>query len=345
MKCKDLVSIVIPIYNVEKYIVRCLESINEQTYENIEVICINDGSTDNSYHLAKGYLEHCSFRYMLEDCENKGVSAARNHGIELSTGNYVCFVDSDDMIDRNFVANMVSALKRYPDCECAICKKRNINDDDKISDIPCSENKLLANKISQHDSLIVLREMLYHQFSAGIWNLMISKDLILNNHLSFEEGYAYSEDLQLVWKIVACAENIVLVDNGLYFYRQRNTSAMAKFDKRRMDGLFLFQNLEIFMNEKRKDFSEEFSCYGVAYWVWSSLWQAVKLSSTYKDFSEKANILPYKNYFPRLYHYPIKKVSFSSRIAMLSLGGYYVMIKVHFKLKSLKESSAMEKHK
>lgn len=332
MKNKGLVSIVIPIYNVEKYAIRCLESINKQTYKNIEVICINDGSIDNSYHIVKEYLKKCSFQYIIKNCENKGVSAARNLGIKLSSGDYICFVDSDDMIDNNYITHMVSVLERFPDFECAICKKRDITDNDKIGDIPSCEEKLLENRIKETESIFVLRKMLYHQISAGIWNLMISKELILKNNLYFEEGFAYSEDLQLVWKLVACSKGVVTIDERLYLYRQRDSSAMAKFDNRRMDGLILFQNLEKFLKKNRKDFSKEFSRFGVAYWVWSTLWQAARLANGYDDFIEKANILHYKEYLPKLYEYPIKKVSISSKIAMISLKGYYILIKIYLKV-------------
>lgn len=332
MKNKNLVSIIIPIYNVEKYIGDCLKSILAQTYTNIEIICIDDGSTDKSYNVVKSELKNSSVKYVIKKCDNQGVSVARNLGIRLATGKYVCFVDSDDMIDGNYILHMVNALEEHPDCECAICEKRNISDEEKKTFLSYYKEQISEEKIYVKESGEVLKEMLYHQISAGIWDLMIKKDFILRNELYFEEGFAYSEDLQLVWKIVACAKNIIIVDEKLYLYRQRNSSAMSKFDDRRLDGMILFQRLEQYFYDNRKDFFDEFTRFGVAYWTWSTLWQAVKLTNKYSDFNRTASLLRYRKYFPKLYKYPDRRVSLSSRIAMISLRGYYALIKMYLSL-------------
>ena len=109
---KDLISIVIPVYNVENYLNRCIESIISQTYENIEIILINDGSKDNSLLICKEY-KNKDKRIKVIDKKNEGVSIARNIGVEKSSGKYVIFVDSDDWIEKTFVENLHKKISEY----------------------------------------------------------------------------------------------------------------------------------------------------------------------------------------------------------------------------------------
>ena len=105
------VSIIVPVFNTEKYISRCIDSILTQTFTNFECILIDDGSTDKSWNICKHYSQSDK-RVVLVHQENSGVSATRNKGIEMARGKYVCFVDSDDYIDKNMYEELVSAINR-----------------------------------------------------------------------------------------------------------------------------------------------------------------------------------------------------------------------------------------
>lgn len=111
---KKLVSIVVPIYNVEKYLEKCLNSIYLQTYSNIEVIMVDDGSKDSSTNIAKEYEKKDS-RFQLYSKENGGLSSARNYGMEYAKGEYICFIDSDDFIGKNFVSSLLKAFDEETD--------------------------------------------------------------------------------------------------------------------------------------------------------------------------------------------------------------------------------------
>ena len=108
---EELVSIILPIYNAEKYLERCLESIITQTYANIEIILINDGSTDNSINIIKEYAIKDS-RIIIIDKENEGVSVARNIGILKARGKYICFVDADDYIEKSMIEKMKCCIDK-----------------------------------------------------------------------------------------------------------------------------------------------------------------------------------------------------------------------------------------
>ena len=101
-----MISVIVPVYNVEKYLEECLDSIQDQTYSDIEVILVNDGSTDSSKEICKKYCKQDS-RFLLINQENQGLSAARNKGVEISTGEYIVFVDSDDIIKTNYLEKLM----------------------------------------------------------------------------------------------------------------------------------------------------------------------------------------------------------------------------------------------
>ena len=108
---RKLVSLIIPIYNVEKYLPQCFESVYAQTYPNVEVILVNDGSTDNSLDICKRYANRLEWKLINQD--NQGLSAARNSGIDKATGDYIMFLDSDDWLEHDMIEKMVNAAEKY----------------------------------------------------------------------------------------------------------------------------------------------------------------------------------------------------------------------------------------
>ena len=115
IECNPIISIIIPIYNVEEYIIECLESIYNQTYKNIEVILVDDCGSDNSMNIVKEYLtpEKHSFTKIIQHQQNKGLSAARNTGIKHATGDYIYFIDSDDFITPNCIESFYNLIQKY----------------------------------------------------------------------------------------------------------------------------------------------------------------------------------------------------------------------------------------
>ena len=331
---RGLVSIIIPMYNVEKYIERCLESIEGQLYHSIQIICIDDGSTDATYSVVLEYQKKSSRNMITKKVENGGVSVARNLGIQCAEGEFVCFVDADDMLERDYITTLLRALESNDECDVAICRKRNVGE---LEDITSISNCGCPNSVIEYsDSSEVLEKMLYHKVVAGIWNLLVRRELLVKNNLKFAEGYAYSEDLQLVWKIVACSNKVALIPQQLYLYRIRNSSAMTKFDFRRKEGFWLFKELEIFIREKKPNFSPKFDKYGVAYWVWSTIWQAANLSDSFHDFIDKIKEYEADSYIKKLLDYPNVKVRISSRLFLISKKAYYVLLLIVLKGKFIR---------
>lgn len=214
----EKISIIIPIYNVEKYIEKCLESIKEQTYKNLEIILINDGSTDESEKICKEIIKNDE-RFILISTANYGVSHARNIGLNRVTGNYVIFIDSDDWIEKNMIEELYNKIQEA-NYDMAICDYY-IND---------GENQIEHNELS-NDKIITKKEIMYEHlyasnlFGGYLWNKLIRKCII--NKIIFDERIKIEEDVVFLGNIFENTHKIVYVpQKKLYHYRKRQGSAI-----------------------------------------------------------------------------------------------------------------------
>jgi len=312
----SLVSIIVPYYNAEEYIERTLESIEKQVYKNLELILIDDGSTDKSYEVAERYLFKCNFKYLLVRQENSGVSAARNNGLSIASGSYVVFVDSDDLLSPNYIKQMYEHLTKYQ-LEMVICGFQTFEDESTLINIPLDlENTQIMN------SLEVMQKFLYGTIKISIWSLMVKRDLIAKFQLKFAEGYKYSEDIHFVWRLLAHTNKVAYDRNLLYYYRSRIGSAMTKFNESRLDGMYLMQDLEEYFKKHCEDFAGEFSNYGVARWIWATLWQSA-CALTYGEFKHLCPKLKANEMMRKLRSFPDLRIRLSSRMFGLSHYSYY----------------------
>ena len=205
---KKELSIVVPVYNVEKYIIACLKSLTKQTFKNIEIICINDGSTDNSLKKLKRYAKKDS-RIIVFDQQNKGVSASRNRGLLISQGEYITFVDSDDVVGLNVYERCMESFKKNH------------------SDIVVFEYLIYPN----FKNFEILQDHLYinDSFSAtqnfninnALWNKVFKKSLIVKNNITFKEDMIYGED-DLFRIMTFTKAQIINTITGIYYYYRKD---------------------------------------------------------------------------------------------------------------------------
>ena len=230
---KPLVSIIIPVYNCEKYLERCLDSVFSQTYDNYEVICIDDGSSDNSAEIIKKY----NASYIYQD--NAGQAAARNKGIELAKGEWLCFVDGDDAIDKDYLNALVKNIK--DDVGMVVCRIRRINEDG-------SNNVDVMKKYGIIDSKEALVTI-----NVGPTNKLIKKDII--GDCRFIEGKLRFEDLLFTPELIINAKKLNVIEDVLYDYYIRENSTMRRFDESLNDIFVVLDKLR----EKAfyKDYKEE----------------------------------------------------------------------------------------
>ena len=223
------ISVVVPIYNVEKYLDRCLESIINQTLKDIEIICIEDCSTDNSKQILKKYESYPNFKIIFLK-ENVGLSDARNIGITNATGEYISFIDSDDFIDKNFYEVLYNcAIENNADVACAGIIREN--EKNKTALIDYKKNKT-TNNIKEK---FILTKSPKYNF---VWNKIYKKEMIISNNIKFVSGMIY-EDLCFTPDVLEKSNFLTICPNTYYHYWKRKDSIIKKdSDKSRADKLF-----------------------------------------------------------------------------------------------------------
>ena len=224
------VSIIIPIYNSEKYLKQCLESIINQTYKNIEIICINDGSTDNSEKIIKDYLKtNKNITYLKQP--NAGQSIARNKGLEKATGDFILFVDSDDFIEKNMVEKLIDPLTKSSEIDLTFCDYYLYTDGKTEKCFTINEKEKDLKK-----QLIL---------SAPSPCLKLFRKSYLKD-FKFPENIIY-EDYAIIPALIAKAKKVEYIQEHLYYYRQHSSSTTrnAKFTETKMD---IIKASEILLN-------------------------------------------------------------------------------------------------
>lgn len=218
-----MVSVIVPIYNVEEYLEECLESIRNQTYTNIEVILVNDGSTDGSIEICERFCQQDN-RFKLVTQENQGLSAARNRGVKESIGEYIMFVDSDDVVKENIVEVLFFYMNSDVDiveCQITRCKDELV------------ENKPTSIMFKGESTEAILKSIEFKEVKFCAFTKLYRRELV--EKVPFLEGYIY-EDVYTGMNYLKYIRKMVAVDLKGYYYRVRPNSIMTKsFNEKNLD--------------------------------------------------------------------------------------------------------------
>lgn len=209
----ELISVIIPVYNVEKYLKECVDSIITQSYKNLEIILVDDGSTDRSGNICE-QLSKSDKRISVIHKSNGGLSSARNAGIEASSGNYYMFIDSDDYIKEDMVEHLYRLMIKS-DCDMTICNMIRFYDNGEIKFLyKVNEDELCLENLDRFETLA----------QPSVCNKMFKKYLF--NNVRFPEG-KYYEDTYVYHELTYNAKKIGLVDYDGYWYRLRINSILS----------------------------------------------------------------------------------------------------------------------
>lgn len=208
------ISIIVPVYNSEKYLEKCISSLIYQTYKNLEIILVNDGSTDKSKDVINKFFKKDS-RIKVINKKNSGVSDTRNIGINASSGDYLLFVDSDDYIDPEYVEKSVQYIE--------------LNNLDYLK---CSYIELVGsieNRISYYNSRIFTKEEIIHEISisdnfSSIGGVFVNKNIIINNNIVFNNKYKHGEDLLFNYNCIIKSNKVGYLNKCNYYYVKNNDS-------------------------------------------------------------------------------------------------------------------------
>lgn len=228
MKKNNLVSVIVPVYNIEDYIDRCLDSIVNQTYKNIEIMLIDDGSSDSSSKKCKEW-EKKDKRIRFFHKENGGLSDARNFAIDRMNGEYVTFIDGDDFVANDFVETMLYLIQKN-NSDISVCINTLYYEDGTLKHVYPNHN---GNNTITKNNFEMLEEMLYQKkFDTTACIKMFKSNLF--DDIRFPNGKLY-EDLDTVYKVFLKSKKISYINKEMYYYFQRSSSIVGKpFNKKDM---------------------------------------------------------------------------------------------------------------
>lgn len=274
----DLISVIVPVYKVEPYLDRCVQSIVDQTFRNLEIILVDDGSPDNCGAMCDAWAEKDS-RIKVIHKENGGLSDARNAGMAVATGQYIAFVDSDDWIAPDYISAMLYAILSHH-AQLAACDVLFVEDDASLSP------KITASPSVRICTPEQALENLIHGcgFRAVAWNKLYHRSLLQD--VSFPVG-RHHEDEFITYKLLARAEKLIYIEAPLYFYLQRPGSIMRTLSIKRLDALDAYlERHELF----RQHFPRLYTQDKVSFCISCAAFYTTALSQQFSDrqqFKEK----------------------------------------------------------
>lgn len=245
----ELISVVVPIYNVEKYLPKCIESILRQSYENLEIILIDDGSTDCSGQLCDKYAKQDN-RIIVIHKKNGGASSAKNVGLRIAKGEYLTFVDSDDYLEQDAYLYMVSKLKEHH-ADVIHCCYRDVYTN-------FSKDRILENSTEKFDTVEYLRRFTADWTCGLLWNKLYRRKIFQN--IYFEEGHKIDDEF-FTYQGIMNAGKIIYCPKVIYNYRKRKSSVMMSEESQKkilMDKLDYLQKRRLKVSARFPELKQDF---------------------------------------------------------------------------------------
>ncbi len=284
------VSVIVPVYNVEHYLAKCLDSLVNQSLQNIEIIVVNDGSKDGSGNIIQQYSEKYPNKIKAFTKENGGLSDARNFGIDQATGDYLGFVDSDDYVSETMFEDMLNLAEKN-DAEMVICNIQKVDEDgnvtQKLTQIPNMPEKIVLEK---HFSV-------FSDLSYFACNKLFKRELFIDKR--FKKGVHF-EDIQLIPQLLLECKILVQTQSFHYQYLERADSISKTHNERGLDILKAVADVEeVFKNSKYSSKTKELQGFQILEGIYTFLaylafvkneTQFYKMAQELKDFVEKRDV-------------------------------------------------------
>ena len=285
-----MISVIIPVYNVEKYLEECLDSVLRQSYQDFEVLLIDDGSKDGSGKICDAYASKDS-RFSVIHKENGGVSSARNLGLKKAKGEYIAFVDSDDIIADDYLEKLYQGIL-VGDADVCLCKYSRLVDDVLIPQVEKGFKTYINNKgiDAYFDQFLSHFVIVLCEDDASCWQGSTCRMRFRKSSFSYplQEDISIHEDLIYVLRNFSAAKRVNVVDESLYYYRANETSAMSNYRKNFLANqqAFLREFEDILrglnLSDKRK--TEDTISGHRAFFVAFLLWNEIRFRNQLEDF-------------------------------------------------------------
>ncbi|MGB5920002.1 glycosyltransferase [Arcobacter sp.] len=282
------ISVIVPIYNVEIYLEKCLDSVINQTMKDIEIILVNDGSTDNSFKIIHEYTKKDS-RIIVINQENKGLGEARNSGIKEANSKYLSFIDSDDFIEDTMLEELYNIAEKE-NSDIVKCRYSRINEDS-------TPTNQFSKKVTSNFNKTYFKDILSLKYPSVAWNALYKKELFSKNNLKFPD--MYYEDIAFIFKLFFFSKSVTFSNSVLYNWRIREGSITRSINNKQIDDIFsIFDITYNFLNDYNcyKQYKKEF--------IIRCFKRINLLVKRTKEFSNK-------NSLPKYYKYIHKKIKTS----------------------------------
>lgn len=254
----NLISIIVPCYNCVSFIDETIRSLENQTQKMFEVICINDGSTDNTLEILEKWKSESKLNITIINQENAGVSKARNAGISIAKGDYLLFLDADDIYNKYFIERIAFDAEKYDVSFCRL-------DRDIKKVFAYDASKISYTEIQQEEAM---RKLLYQMGSYSFCCYLYKKEIIDCINLRFDENTRHFEDREFNWKYLCHCQNIRWLDAPLYGYRVNVSSVTQRPATWHTDGLNAIKRVEKHLEKCNIPFAREVESYLFARAIW-----------------------------------------------------------------------------
>ena len=311
-------SIIIPCYNCSNTIYKTLQSLDNQSNKQFEVIIIDDGSTDNTHEIIESWIEKTKCKTKYIRTLNMGVSIARNKGLSVASGEFILFLDSDDVYHSEFVSILVNQMETK-EIDTAFCSYTNNLVELHNTDINKDKFESLTNST-------LMNYYLTNEIPCGMWSFIYRRKIIVNNDLYFTEGAKYGEDTEFLWKYLSFCKKAVASKKRLYGYFVADNSATTKVSEDRMMSLEAIVRVEKFLKAHNSPYLYQFNRFAYSR----------TLISLLKTFAEYGELDLYKKMLREekiktkiitLAYFPNLKIQISSLVFFLNPYIFYYLIR------------------
>ena len=258
------VSIIVPVYNVEKYIEKCLNSLVKQTMEDIEIIIVNDGSKDNSINVINKFIKRYPEKIQYLEKENGGLSDARNYGLPYAKGEYIAFLDSDDYVEEDMYEKMYKLAKK---------ENSDMVECDFIWEYPNKQKEDIGQ-------IYTNKKQMLEKVRVVAWNKLIKTNIVIENKITFPKGYRY-EDVEFTYKLVPYLNKVSFLKKPCVHYVQRENSISNLQNERTKEIFNVLDHVLDFYKKNNiyDEYKEELEYIYTRYLLCSSLLRMVKIKN------------------------------------------------------------------
>lgn len=314
-----LLSIIVPFYNGKKYVKNIEKAFLAQSVKDFELICVDDGSTDGTAEALDELARSKDLNVKVVHQENGGVSSARNKGLELASGQFISFVDSDDFVASDYVELLDNNKSTKFDILVFQLKKVH-EKDEKVADTTDASCTSCGN-------IALMTDFAKYPTTYGSCNMFISREFYDKYQFKFREGYKYYEDYEFIYRVFCLSRDILITQHQIYFYVLRKGSAMQSFNVDRYTCVKILEDLRPFFKEKAPEFLGVYDIWCVSRIYWSIMWQTC-LAFTYKDAIKFAELVDIKTKVKPLLGVNNKKEKYSTWLLMNCTPLYVLVVKV-----------------